>query len=131
MRPVRSSSHCAQPPDPPHLAGTPDPKPWAAKLAICAAQVTRGSRPAAQLHRWVSRDIYDHLRAKSQLTARLSRGRPAPRIHLRIRYVRVCRPVDGVAEAAVVLHDGDRPRAVAMRLEWRQDRWLAQKLEFL
>jgi hypothetical protein len=52
-------------------------------------------------------------------------------MHIHVRRIRISEPAFGVVEAAVVMDDGRRPYAVAMRLEWRRDRWLASVLHVL
>ncbi|MDR1427948.1 MAG: Rv3235 family protein [Bifidobacteriaceae bacterium] len=117
--------HQVRPPD------APDPIRWAAKLAISAAQASRGLRPVSQLHRWVSQDVFEAIRANAQRSSRLNRSHTPKRTHLHVRRIRISEPAQGVVEAAVVIDDGHRPRAVAMRLEWRRDRWIANVLDFL
>ena len=46
-----------------------------------------------------------------------------------VRRVRVCRLSQLVAEASVVLDDGDRVRAAAIRLESHRGYWRATVLE--
>ena len=46
-----------------------------------------------------------------------------------MRRVRVCEPADGVAEAAVVVHHGDRVRAVALRLVGQDGKWRVSALQ--
>ncbi|MDR1151720.1 MAG: Rv3235 family protein [Bifidobacteriaceae bacterium] len=119
---------CVRPPHPPNA---PDPARWAARLAVSTAQAARGCRPVSQLHRWVSREILESLQVKAQRVHRINRGREPQRMHIHVRRIRISEPAFGVVEAAVVMDDGRRPYAVAMRLEWRRDRWLASVLHVL
>jgi hypothetical protein len=82
-----------------------------------------------QMHRWVTREIFDTM--KGEVRRVRPGSRELNRIHFHVRRVRVSEPAFGVAEAAVVLDDGRRPYAVAMRLEWRRNRWLACILDVL
>ena len=41
----------------------------------------------------------------------------------------MCEPVNGVAEAAVVLQHGSRVRAVALRLEGQDGKWRVTALQ--
>ena len=47
----------------------------------------------------------------------------------RVLRVHVCEPADDVAEAAVVLVDGGRVRALAVRLVGRDHRWVVEALQ--
>jgi hypothetical protein len=47
----------------------------------------------------------------------------------RIARIRVCRISATVAEASVAVHDGDLMRAVALRLEDVQGRWVATAID--
>jgi hypothetical protein len=48
---------------------------------------------------------------------------------VRVRTARVCHPRDDVAEASLVVHDGGRLRAMAIRLEGRDGRWVVTALQ--
>ena len=54
---------------------------------------------------------------------------PRTRPRLRVIRVRVCEPADGVAEAAVVVSDGPRVRAVAVRLVGQDGKWRVSALQ--
>jgi hypothetical protein len=108
-----------------------EPSRWAASLAVAAAQTVHGSRPPAQLHRWVTKDIYEGFLSKSQARARMARTGEQSRMHLQVKRIRICQPSDAAIEAAVVIDYGHRSRAVAIRLEWRRQRWIATVLDFL
>ncbi|MGB3187309.1 MAG: Rv3235 family protein [Ornithinimicrobium sp.] len=104
----------------------PDPTAWAGQALRVVLEVMDGSRPARQLSRWVTRGIQDRA-ARRGLLAR-QRGGRGHRVNL-VRSVHVCTPRDGVAEvAALVVHNG-RHRAVALRLEGVDGRWLISALE--
>jgi aerobic-type carbon monoxide dehydrogenase small subunit (CoxS/CutS family) len=46
-----------------------------------------------------------------------------------VRTVRVCEPADGVAEACAVVIDGNRVRALALRLVGLDGRWRVEALQ--
>ena len=56
-------------------------------------------------------------------------GRGAPVHHASIRRIRLCRLGEHAAEATVVVDDGPRVRAVAVRLEGHRGHWRATALE--
>lgn len=96
-------------------------------LAHAVLEVLAGTRPIAQLARWVTPGVYEALRHRTSLTVRVL-GADSSRRPL-VRRVRVC-PVDPhVAEATVVAHDGRRVRAVALRLETHRGAWRVTALE--
>lgn len=107
----------------------PDPVATSSALVQAVVEVLGGSRPMAQLSRWLSTDVYTGLARRAGLAARLRRGTvPAARPAVVAR-VRVCQPRDGVAEASAVVVDAERVRAVAVRLEGLDGRWRATALE--
>lgn len=106
----------------------PDPADAAGALVLAVVEVLAGTRPASQLLRWTSPQVHGAICARAALATRLRRGTIAPRQAV-VRAVRVCRPTDAVAEASAVVYDGQRVRAVAVRLEAAGGRWRATALE--
>ena len=105
----------------------PDPRSVSCSIAQAAAEVLAGIRPVAQLTRWVTPEVFGALATRAAIVVR-QRGRgAAPRVT--VRRVRVCRLSQLVAEASVVLDDGDRVRAAAIRLESHRGYWRATVLE--
>ena len=110
-------------------ADLPDPLPWAARLAQAVVEVLSGDRPCAQLLRWTTEGVHAELRrragraARAGATARLGAARPG------VRSVRLCEPADGVAEVCAVIAGPDRCRALALRLEGADGRWLCTALQ--
>ncbi|UNX55828.1 Rv3235 family protein [Georgenia sp. TF02-10] len=106
----------------------PDPGRWAGALARSCVEVLLGVRPAAQLGRWLTADLYEALARRAGLAVRVL-GRPVRTRPAIVRRVRVCEVAPGAVEAAVVLHDGERVRGAAVRLEVHRGRWRATALE--
>ena len=110
-------------------AQLPEPRDWAARLVQALVEVQAGDRPASQLVRWTSEEVY----AAVARQAHQSRGarRPAPRAGVRpiVRSVHVCEPADGVAEACALVQRGTRASAVALRMEGVDGRWRCTALE--
>lgn len=91
---------------------------------ICKAvvEVLSGLRPAAQAQRWLLDDVWQTLRRRAALSRRNGTCGPRP---VKVLRVHPC-PIDARAcELAVVLYDGDRVRAAAVRLILHQGRWRA------
>jgi hypothetical protein len=104
----------------------PDPTPLCCAMVQAAVEGLRGVRPLAQLTRWVSPEVYELLQLRAELVQRA--GHPAAS-HAGIRRIRLFRIGDDVAEASVVVDDGPRVRAVAVRLEGHRGRWRAVVME--
>jgi hypothetical protein len=106
----------------------PEPKQWATQFVQAAVEVAAGLRPANQLIRWTSDEVHGMLARRARLGRQaVLRGRPPQRSV--VRSTRVCIPRDGVAEATVIVAEGSRTRAVALRLEGLDGRWRVTALE--
>ncbi len=115
-------------------ADLPDPRPWAARLAQALVEVMIGARPAPQVLRWTTPEVYAVLARRGALAARRAgaaraAGASPRRARVAVRRVLVCEPADGVAEASVVLVDGTRVRALALRLTGQDGRWRVEALQ--
>ncbi len=109
----------------------PDPTAWAGRIALALLEVMTGVRSAPQVLRWTTPEVYAVVARRSALVARRVAEGNAPRTRPRLRVVRVrvCEPADGVAEAAVVVSDGPRVRAVAVRLVGQDGKWRVSALQ--
>ena len=112
-------------------ADLPDPTAWSARITHALLEVMTGVRPAPQVVRWTTPEVYAVVARRSALAARrLTEGRaPRTRQRVRVRRVRVCEPADGVVEAAVVVDHGTRVRAVALRLVGQDGKWRVSALQ--
>ncbi|MBC7291581.1 MAG: energy transducer TonB [Actinotalea sp.] len=109
----------------PEPAPLPDPGDLARAVVVCAVEALAGARPLAQLVRWLTPELYEHLAG-----TRAARGAvTGPVRRATARSATVCRVAEEVAEATVVVHDGLRVRAAAVRLEVHRRRWRAAVLE--
>ncbi len=112
-----------------------DPRVACSLLATAALEVISGSRPLAQLARWVSPAVYDALEQRRVLAGDAgglragSPGRTGP-VGPRpsVRRVRAMRVDDRTVESSVVLRHADRVRAVAIRLVDSGGVWRAEAL---
>jgi hypothetical protein len=105
-------------------AQLPDPQAVGRRLVTLTLEAFAGRRPVGQLQALVSPPLF---------TALSERRRPrwctegtAP---LLISSLRVCEPVDGVAEISAVARRGGRAHAVAARLEGIDGRWRCTALQ--
>jgi len=96
-------------------------------VGLACVEVVLGRRPAAQLARWVAPAVLELLHDRADLVRRAGvlahARRPAA------RRVRVCRVDAHTAEACLVVDDGVRVRAVALRLEAHRGTWRVTTLE--
>ncbi|TDC46778.1 hypothetical protein E1212_26040 [Jiangella ureilytica] len=111
---------------PPHSGdGLPEPRRWIARLAQSALECLHGRRSLQQLTRWTDEPVY---RALARRAAE-QEGTPGERP--RIRALRVCRVTATVAEASVVVQLGRATRAVAVRLQADDGRWLCTAFDIV
>lgn len=103
-----------------------DPTPLACTVAKTALEVVLGGAGADTLIRWVSPAVRDALAAQHSLARRAGRRRPAS---VAIARVRVFRVHAKAAEVSIVADDGERCRAIAMRLEDVCGRWQATVID--
>lgn len=121
-RPTPQASPQLRPPGSrPRAAAPPEPALWAARLTVALLEVEEGARTATQVMRYCSPAVFDSVVRRHRPTD----GRRRP---LRVRRVRLCSPAGGVIEASVVVADRHRVRAVALRLEAVDDRWVVTAL---
>jgi hypothetical protein len=106
----------------------PDPTPVCCAITLAATEALVGTRAVAQLARWVTPQVFEQLAGRAALTVRVL-GSVAATRRPEILRIRVCRIGEHVAEAAVVVDDGRRVRAVALRLETWRGAWRAVALD--
>ena len=118
-------------PQPTVSADLPDPTAWAGRITHALLEVMTGARPAPQVVRWTSPEVYAVVARRNALAARRAAASTGPRRRqrLQVQRVRVCEPADGVAEAAVIVRHGDRMRAVAVRLVGQDGKWRVTALQ--
>ncbi|EWT00830.1 3-hydroxyacyl-CoA dehydrogenase [Intrasporangium oryzae NRRL B-24470] len=104
----------------------PDPTPFVARLSQAIVEVVSGQRPAPQLIRHTAPSLYSVLARQAMVAAR--RQRQGPRRPAVVRRVRLCEPADGIVEACAVVVSHGRVRALALRLEGLDGRWLVTAL---
>lgn len=107
------------------IAELPDPAAWCGALVRTCVEVLLGARPAAQLSRWLTTELY------ASVSRRATVGQSLPATPRRVQVLRVhtCEIDEAHYEASVVLHDGRRVRAAAVRIEIYRGRWRATALE--
>lgn len=106
----------------------PDPQEWSAHIAQGLVEVMHGVRPPSQVMRWTSPEVYAVVARRGSRAARRATASGRTR-RTRVVRVRTCEPAPDVVEAAVVLVDGGRVRALALRLVGRDHRWVVEALQ--
>jgi hypothetical protein len=91
-------------------------------LSLCL-EVLNGFRPVTHLRPLTAPTEFSAVTEQvGRALDRIPRGSGRPRV--RLRELRVCEPLPGIAELAAVLGHGDRAWAMALRLERRPTGWL-------
>lgn len=104
----------------------PPPEELAHRLVQAAVDVLRGLRPASQVLRWTTPEVYSQLRQRARVECadpRTAGRRPV------VRSVRTSRSGQAGVEVAAVVLDGRRARAVAARLDGVDGRWRMTALQ--
>jgi hypothetical protein len=109
-------------------ASAQDPLQSCRAIVQAAVETLRGARPIGQLVRWVTPEVYESVAQRAGLTVRV-RGERLTGHRTTIRRVRMCRLGERAFEAGVVVEDGPRIRAVAVRMELHRGSWRAVALE--
>jgi hypothetical protein len=103
----------------------PDPKEWVTAMTQALVEVMSGARPAPQVIRWTTPEVYAAVARRNAVSGR----RTVVTRQAIVRRVRICQPVDGVVEACAVVVDNGRVRALAMRLIGVDGRWVVSALQ--
>ncbi|WP_430592444.1 Rv3235 family protein [Humidisolicoccus flavus] len=111
----------------------PDPRLMLENLSRSIIEILAGVRDPEQISRWVSESTYRHVvhRAVSARRARDLRRRAPSRPTISLGGSRAFHPCDGIVEGTVVVHGGNRSRAVVIRLEGIDGRWRATEIAVL
>jgi hypothetical protein len=107
---------------------------WTHRFAQAAVEIVGGDRPASQLIRWTSSDVYADLHRRALLVARAGGHQPGlarvQPVRPRVQSVHACFISDAIVECGVHVRYGDRSRAVAARFERIDQRWICTALDF-
>ena len=94
---------------------------WTMKFAVSVIEIWAGRRQPAQLIRWCHRVIYMELLKKSGSQKEIGK----------IKSIHQSEPLDGICESTVIIRYNDRFRAVVIRFEGVDGRWLCTALQML
>ena len=109
-------------------------EPWAHKVAQAAVEIVGGQRPASQLVRWLTPEVYRDLPRRALLVSQAAGTEPGQRqrgaIRPLVRSVHACHLEAGVVECSVRISYGERSRALALRFETHRDRWVCTAFDW-
>jgi len=107
---------------------------WARRFAQAAVEIVGGDRPASQLLRWTTSEVYADLHRRALLVARAAGQRPGTGrltpVRPHVLSVHTTYVTALAAETSIHVRYGERSRAVAARFEQRRGRWLCTALDF-
>ncbi len=99
----------------------PDLHAWTLKFVVSVLEVWAGKREPAQLTRWCHQSVFSSLLRK--IGSQKSVGR--------VRNIHQSEPLDGICESTITIRFGDRLRAMSVRFEGVDGRWLCTYLELI
>jgi hypothetical protein len=99
----------------------PDLHTWTMKFAVSVIEIWAGRRQPAQLISKFHRHTYMEL--LKQVGSQKEIGR--------IRSIHQCEPLDGICESTITVRFGDRLRAMVIRFEGVDQRWLCTELRLI
>lgn len=92
-------------------------------LTKAIVEVLLGTRSPAQVQPWLVEGVWHVIRRRAALSHRSSTTRPASSVQ--VLRVHPCQVNERTCEISVVLHDGRRVRAAALRLTLHNQHWRA------
>ena len=113
-------------PRPTGRAALPAPRTWAGRVVQAIVEVLAGVRPATQLVRWTTEDVYEQISSRVLGAHGCAADGPLRGV---VRSLHVSEPADGVAEVCALVRRGARSTAVALRLEGMDGRWKCTAIE--
>ena len=108
-------------PQPTSASQLPELHQWTMRFAVGVLEIWAGRRQPAQLNSWCHRVIYRELVRKSGSEKEVGR----------IRSIHQSEPLDGICESTITVRFGNRLRAMAIRFEGVDGRWLCTALDLL
>jgi hypothetical protein len=111
----------------------PLPEPWIEMMVSGVLESIHGVRDARQFARWMTQEVFHAVeaRSKSVQLRHQTLKKPIARPVFALGNVVINHPRDGVVEAAAVVHGPTRVRAVAIRMEGLDRRWLTTSFRML
>ena len=108
-------------PTPTSATELPELHAWTMKFIVSVVEIWAGRRQPAQLISWCHRVIYMELLRNSGSQKEIGK----------IKSIHQSEPLDGICESTALIRYGDRLRAVVIRFEGVDGRWLCTALKML
>ena len=103
---------------------------FASRFSAVLVEVLGGDRGPQQLLRWTSVEVYEGLVRRSRaLAGTTGSDERLRRLRAQVRSVHLFCPSPEAAELSIHVRHGHRSRAIAARLEHRQQRWICVALQ--
>lgn len=107
---------------------------WVGRFGQAAVEIVGGDRPATQLVRWTTAEVYAELERRAQLVGRAGHHRPGQArvqpVRPKVASVHSFFVTPHIVEASIHVRYGARSRALAARFEVRRDTWVCTALEW-
>ena len=97
---------------------------WTEIYIVSVLEIFNGKRPIQQIARWTHRQTYQRILTELK-NSRLWKPRP------KIRKIYISQPLEGIAEVTVTLRFEERVRAMFLRFEGVEQRWICTQLELI
>ena len=108
-------------PVPTSASELPELHTWTMKFAVSVVEIWAGRRQPAQLISKCHRNTY--MKLLKQVGSQKEIGK--------IRSIHQCEPLDGICESTITVRFGDRLRALVIRFEGVDQRWLCTELQLI
>lgn len=103
---------------------------FASRFSSVLVEVLGGDRGPQQLLRWTTAEVYEDLVRRSRaLAGTTGSDERLRRLRAHVRSVHLFCPSAEAAELSIHVRHGHRSRAIAARLEQRQQRWVCVALQ--
>jgi len=113
----------------PDLGQLPHPSEWTARIARAVIEAVAGERPVSQLTKWTTREVLLQVTIRAAAARRHPAGKSLTSPPRRVGSVRTCVVAPGIVEACAVVSGMTRARAIALRLEARDQRWIVTAMQ--
>lgn len=105
----------------------PELQTFCARYVPAVLEVIHGIRPVHQLMRHTSGALLAKINQRVGESVTIQHRKPRS---FRVHKVHVQMLTPAVCEATVLVHDGMRFHAAALRLEFQRNRWMAQAIQY-
>ncbi len=108
-------------PQPTSASDLPELHEWTMRFVVSVLEIWAGRRSPSQLTRMCHRSIFTELQARAGTMKEVGR----------LRTIHQSEPLDGICESVVTIRYGKRLRALSVRFEGVDNRWLCTALNLL